>query len=390
MRASFTCRKKSWHEKGKTLLFAFLLFCCLSSAVVVQSQEVNENDKYFPDELWRVSTPEAQGMDSRILLKMFRTYGNLGRIVIIRNGYLVTDYNQTYLQNDIHHIHSCTKSIISALVGIAIDEGYIKGINQNVWTFLSERQREIHDEHWRGLTLGHLLTMTSGMEWTDSGRPTDSDKMIRTRDWVGYILNRRFAADPGQVWNYNSGNSQLISVMLQKATGRTAQDYADEKIFNPLGIHEVCWWTDPQGHSTAGWGLHLSTFDMAKLGYLFLRNGQWKESRIIPVNWVKASTQSHVSVKSGFGKGFGYGYQWWVYSGLSFYAYKAWGSLGKHSVMVIMIPETDMVIVMTGENSSDKTMLTSFILPSVRSTEPLMPNPEAMSDLKNVIVQSSN
>lgn len=240
------------------------------------------------------------------------------------------------------------------------------------------------------LTLYHLLTMTSGMQWTDSEAPTDSDQMSNTSDWVQYVLDRPVIVEPGQTWNYNSGGSQLLSVILQKTTGKSAQDYAKGKLFKPLGIGEVNWWKDQQGHSTAGWGLHLTSFDIAKIGYLFLREGRWKDKQVIPTQWVKESTKNHVSVESGFGRGYGYGYQWWVYTDLSFYAYKAWGGYGNHSVMIIIIPDLDMVVVLAGENSNDKELLKSFIIPSVKSSKSLPPNPEKkVKELKKVIDKSS-
>jgi CubicO group peptidase (beta-lactamase class C family) len=369
------------------VLFSVNIACLTSFA---QSQEYVEDRNYYPEKEWRISTPEQQGMDSQALLDMYKIFGNQGKIIIVRNSYLVTDYNQSYLQKDIHHIHSCTKSIISALIGNAIKDGYIKNINQNVLSFFPEYKNIKNlDERKKKLTLYHLLTMSSGMQWCDNPN-INSNEMSNSPDWAQYVLDQPMIEEPGQVWNYNSGGSQLLSVIIQKTTGKSAQAYATEKIFKPLGITEVNWWKDQQGHSTAGWGLHLTSFDIAKIGYLFLQNGRWKDKQVISEYWVKESTKIQISVDSGFGSGSGYGYHWWVYTDLPFYAYKAWGSFGKHSVMIIVIPNLDMVVVLAGDNSADKRILKSFIIPSVKSSKPLSPNPEIVKELKKVIDMSSN
>ncbi|HYH05321.1 MAG TPA: serine hydrolase, partial [Bacillota bacterium] len=227
-----------------------------------------------------------------------------------------------------------------------------------------------------------------GMQWTDAIQPTDSDKMSHSTNWAQYVLERPMIDEPGRVFNYNSGGSQLLSEIIQKATGKSAYDYATEHIFKPLGITNVKWWQDQQGHSIAGWGLHLATYDITKIGYLFLREGRWREQQLIPRQWVKEATQNHITVESGFGRGSGYGYQWWIYTDLPYSAYKAWGSLRKHSVMMIIIPDLDMVVTLAGENGADKQILKSFIIPAVKSSRSIKPNPAAVKELKQIIDQS--
>ncbi len=372
------------------ILFILLLIYIPCLMGFAHSHESFKNKNYFPEKEWRTSTPEQQGMDSQALLNMYKIFGNQGRIIIIRNGYLITDYNQSYLLKDIHHIHSCTKSIVSALIGNAIEDGYIKNINHNVLSFFPEYKNiQNLDERKKKLTLYHLLTMSSGIQWSDNPN-INSNQMSHSPDWGQYVFDQPMIEEPGQVWNYNSGGSQLLSVIIQKTTGKSAQAYATEKIFKPLGITKVNWWKDQQGHSTAGWGLHLSSFDIAKIGYLFLRKGRWQDKQVIPEQWVIESTKNHISVESGFGRGSGYAYQWWVYTDLPFNAYKAWGSYGKHSVMIIIIPDLDMVVVLTGDNSADKRILKSFIIPSVKSSKPLSPNLEIANKLMSFIDSTSN
>jgi CubicO group peptidase (beta-lactamase class C family) len=368
------------------LLFSICITCITGFA---QSKEVGGNGYYYPAEEWKVSTPEQQGMDSELLLKMFKLYGEKGRIIIIRNGFMVTDYDQSYLKNDIHHIHSCTKSIISALIGVALQDGYLKNLDQKVLSFFPDYKKiENLDLNKKKVTLYHLLTMSSGMKWCDNPN-IDSNQMNESSDWIQYILDRPMLEEPGQIWNYNSGGSQLLSIILQKTTKVSAEDYAKEKLFQPLGINKVNWWKSPQGYSTAGWGLHLSSFDITKISYLFLREGQWGNQQVIPSGWVSKSTEKHFIVKNGFGNGFSYGYQWWVYNGLPYYAYKAWGSFAKHAVMMIVVPKLDMVVVLAGNNKNDSQLLKLFIIPSVKSSKSITPKPEIAKELMKVIELSS-
>jgi CubicO group peptidase (beta-lactamase class C family) len=209
------------------------------------------------------------------------------------------------------------------------------------------------------------------------------EQWLKNKDTAMFLkVACNLIAEPGQVWNYNSGGSQLLSEIVQKVTGKTARDYAAEKIFGPLGIFNIKWRQDQQGHSTAGWGLRLTTFDIAKIGYLFLREGRWKEKQVIPVKWVKESTRKYMEVKSGFGRGFGYGYQWWVYNRLPYNAYKAWGIYGKHAVMIIVIPNLDLLIVLAGNNKNDRRLLKSYIIPAIKSSNPITPNPETVGELQ--------
>ena len=335
------------------------------------------NTKYFPDKIWHISTPEKQGMDSVVLLDMYKKYNEDGNILIIKNGYLVSNYNQEYLNKDIHHTFSCTKSIISSLIGIARIEGYIQSVDQKVLSFFPDYKVDNLDERKKNITLYNLLTMTSGLEWYDSPDDIDSVNMSLTNDWAGYVLNKPMLSEPGKEWYYNSGTSQLLSIILTKTTGVSAYDYAKKKIFDPLGITNAQWEKDPQGNSTGGWGLYLTTFDLAKIGYLYLREGKWKDKQIIPKEWVLDSTRNHYPVEMSDDNninGFVYGFLWWIYTDLPYQAYKAWGEYDTEAVEIIIIPDLDLDIVLTGNISSDEYLLKSFIIPSVKSSKALLPN----------------
>jgi CubicO group peptidase (beta-lactamase class C family) len=346
------------------------------------------HSKFFPDKIWDVSVPEKQGMDSEVLLDMYKKYNDDGIILIIKNGYLVSNYNQEYLNKDLHHIFSCTKSIISSLIGIARIEGYIKNVDQKVLSFFPDNKVNNLDDRKKNLTLYHLLTMTSGFEWYDSPDDIDSVNMSLTNDWAGYVLNKPMLSEPGKEWYYNSGCSQLLSIILTKTTGVSAYDYAKKKIFDPLGITNVQWEKDPQGNSTGGWGLYLTSFDLAKIGYLYLREGKWKDKQIVPKEWVLDSTRNHFTLGTSYDNnlnGFVYGFQWWIYTDLPYQAYKAWGAYETEAVEIIIIPDLDLDIVLTGNISSDEYLLKSYIIPSVKSSKALLPNIKTNIELNSIL-----
>lgn len=365
----------------KKLLFLLFFFYIIFFTGFTKNNESSLEKYYYPDNTWQISTPEQQGMDSEILLHMYQTYGSKGRIIIIKNGYMISNYDQTYLSKDIHHLHSCTKSVISTLIGIAKDEGYLKSVDQKVINFFQDYEINNLDSRKEKIEIFNLLTMTSGMQWSDAFSPTDSDQMNNTSDWAQYVLDKPMVDEPGYSWVYSSGSSQLLSVILQETTGLSALDYATIKIFKPLGITNITWWNDSQGYSIAGWGLHLSTFDITKIGYLFLRNGKWNDKQIVSNEWIRESTKERYAVDYGLGYGFGYGYLWWIYSDLPYYAFKAWGVADNHNVMITVIPGLDMVVVLAGENDNDRELLKNYIIPSIKSNSPLSSNIQAVREL---------
>ena len=163
-------------------------------------------------------------------------------------------------------MNSATKSVIGSTVAIAHDEGLIKSLDQPVLDFFPDRQFANTDARKKALTVQHLLDMTSGLKWDEPLTATVLPSMMemeRSPDWLQYILDRPMAREPGASFEYNSGNPHVLSAILSKVTGRSAADYAHEKLFKPLGIDDVLWRRDPQGVSTGGYGLYLQPRDMA-------------------------------------------------------------------------------------------------------------------------------
>ena len=167
--------------------------------------------------------------------------------------------------------------------------------------------------------------------------------MERSADWQQFVLDRPMAEAPGTVFYYNSGNSQLLSAILTKVTGKSALDYARETLFGPLGIEDVLWRGDPQGVSGGGAGLYLHPRDMAKLGYLWLRGGAWEGRQILPASWIEGVRQANVDMRESWARELRYGSQFWVMPGRD-----AYFAVGYDRQLIVVMPKLDIVAVMTG------------------------------------------
>jgi CubicO group peptidase (beta-lactamase class C family) len=323
--------------------------------------------------------PEQQGVDSAQLARMFEEIKqknlSLDGVLVVRHSTIVTEaYFPPYAASTKHEIYSVTKSIISALVGIALQQGSLHDLDQKALDFFGDRTVAENDVRKQAITLRHLLTMTSGLHWSSD----DDSKLFGGGDLVQLTLDRPMVAEPGSVWNYNSGGTHLLSAILQKATGQSASAFAQAQLFQPLGITDVAWPADSNGVNTGGWGIRMTPRDMAKFGYLYLKGGSWDGQQLVPADWVQASTTKHVDT----GDGRGYGYLWWQ---LSFGGYAALGYGGQE---VIVLPDRDMVVVFTATPLDEKSLwrlVSDYIIPAAQSAGPLPENPQGVETLESQI-----
>jgi CubicO group peptidase (beta-lactamase class C family) len=363
-----------------------LLICLVMMIVGVGlSGAVFAQDRPWPTDGWQTSTPEEQGIDSVKLAAVFEAITNadynIHSLLIVRNGYLVAEMvHYPYNAGAVHHMASCTKSFISTLIGMAMERGYITSLDQRVIDFFPDREIANLDDYKRAMTLEDLLTMSGGFDWRGGMLENPSlDEWTRQPDWVQTMLDWPVKYEPGTRFTYNSGGSHLISAIFQQTTGQTAEAFAAENLFAPLGITDWYWRADPQGVSTGGWGLWLTPRDMAKFGYLFLNGGAWDGQQIVPAEWVSTATKQHIQA-GGQWLSDGYGYQWWVDAEGYFMA------LGYGGQFIIVVPERNMVMVATsGLPLNDffvpEILLNDFILPASESSEPLPPNPAGVEAL---------
>jgi CubicO group peptidase (beta-lactamase class C family) len=337
---------------------------------------------------WKTSTPEAQGMDSQKLYGMIKYIQGLGidSLLIARNGFIVTEaYFYSNTKSSVHDLRSCTKSVTSALVGIAIEEGYIKGVDSKILDLFAQYKFENMDENKKNIALKHLLTMSAGFEWNeDYSLPNEKNpayQISSSPDSIRFLLNRKLVEEPGKVFHYNSGQSDLLSSILTKATGMDTFTYAEKKLFQPLGITEKYWGTFSDGTVCGAAGLNMCTRDMAKFGTLYLNKGKWNGRQIVPEKWVEDSTKKQIDADFN-GTAGGYGYQWWLNR---FGGYSARGIYGQY---IFVMPELKMVVVFQSHFSNNDLppyyLMEGSIIPAAVSQAPLPENKEAYQQLLSV------
>jgi len=324
-------------------------------------------------------------MDSGLLVRVFDyiDQGDLDvhGLLVIRNGHTVLEAYYPPHGPDIRHsTASVGKSVTGALVGIPIREGFIDGVDQKVADFFPERREWQSEPLRQAMTIEHLLTLTSGLDWPEASVPYSSPcnvmgQMMRTSDWVGFVLDRPIATAPGSAFNYSSGASHLLSAIIQKATETRTIYFADEVLFKPLGIRRVTWRSDPQGIAFGAGGIWLTPRELARFGQLYLQGGRWDGRQIVPADWVEASIAPHVAAH---GAASHYGYQWWVRGSGTFAAH------GYRGQRIFVVPDLGMVVVFTADlaSSGPSAILSSTILPAARSPEPLPENPDGVARLE--------
>lgn len=365
-----------------------LLLVLLLSLLPVSALSGSRSVEPWPGQDWPRSTPEAQGMSSVELASMLESIAaadvGIRSLLLIRHGHLVLDARiAPFRPGSRQDIHSCTKSVLSALVGIAIDRGELPGLDTPALEFFPELAGLGDDASKRAITLEHLLTMSAGLRTEDSYLYgwAGLRRMHASDDWARHVLSLPLDAEPGARFEYSNGVSQLIAIILQRETGRSLASYAREHLFGPLGIEEFTWQGSGPDDNWGYSGLRLDPRDMARLGYLFLRGGEWEGEQVLPARWVRESTRRQIPAGTLADD---YGYQWWVGDGISM-------MLGHGGQYVCVLPEQDLVAVFTGSLErgrffTPRRLLAESILPAVRGRGPL-PADEAARTHLDALVQ---
>jgi len=330
-------------------ILTFIIFAFLTeNSLYAQPKE----RAYWPTGGWKSSTPEMQGMDSAKLLIADEFIQNrlpdVFSLLVVKNGYLVFEKYYSWGSPDKYAVvHSVTKSVTSALIGIALDKGYLNSVDQKLIEFFPEYITDNLDPRKKEISLKQLLTMSSGFRWNDRG--SEMRNWYISSNWAKFTIQLPLENSPGDVFNYNSSTSHLLSIILSKSIKTSTLDFAKQNLFEPLGIQSAYWHQDPQGYYIGGFGLGLSARDLAKIGFLYLNNGYWNGQSIVSEYWVKASTDQQIQAFSHpiYGR-FGYGYQWWVKKVDDCSSFRAWGRRGQ---FIVVVPELDLVIAVTSETA---------------------------------------
>ena len=346
----------------------------------------------WPTKRWTTGTPQSQGLNAAALGALDRAiaagdHGNIDWLVVTRGGVKVLDqryprdyaaisrgktgpigcgdgcsdpawmhefnylhprWHPFYEGRDVHTLQSVTKSVAATVIGAAIHEGHLQGTGVPFLHFLKNRNLSRVDARLKEATLADLLTMRSGIEWHESDRPLDDTnttvQLEKSKDWIQFTLEQPMDAAPGTKWSYNSGGSQLMSAIVHYATSRHIDEYARASLFTPLGIRDFHWKKTPTGHPDTEGGLYLSAPDLAKIGLLYLRDGEWDGTRLLPKGWVASATTPHATGLQG---GWSYGYQWWVTSRAGT---DIWAGRGFGGQLLLVIPSRDVVAVVNAWN----------------------------------------
>ena len=288
---------------------------------------------------WNADTPDAQGLRGDALPALHETYASFPLLsaMIVKNGRVVyIYYREGYDETRVFVLNSASKSVTSALVGIAIQRGDIGSVDDLLADYLP-RVRELSDPRWQEITLRQLLTHTSGLASTDSERWT---AWCSSENWLEYIFALPFAGEPGSSFSYSTGNTHLLSAVLQSATGVTLSDFAQGVLFDPLGLESARVDADPQGIGDGGNGVWMATADMAKFGLLYFNSGQWQGQQLVPAAWVEQSTSAQY--ERGGGRA-AYGFQWGgrTFGDEKYPAYFAQGHGGQY---ILVVPQLALVV----------------------------------------------
>ncbi len=323
---------------------------------ILSSPDLARARSYWPTREWRTARPAEAGMDATVLEGLTRQLaGNeVLAALVVRRGLLVFErYKAGTGPDSLLNLYSCSKSITSALVGIAIDRGLLSEIDRPLAALFPGIAKTADAKRKAGLTLRHLLSMSSGLDWPEWGSWNYYfQPMVDSRNWVDYVLARPMAADPGSVFNYNTGGSQVLSAAVGHAAGMPASGFARSELFDPIGIGRVEWPADPNGVSTGGYGIRMCARDAARFAYLFLNDGAWDGCQVVPRSWVAESTREQSGGHAWFGR---YGLHWWLRPLADPRAAATFFAMGYGGQYLFVVPSLDLVAVffcwMPGEPS---------------------------------------
>jgi len=348
---------------------------------------------------WATAPLEQVGMDPQPLLDLLDLVAHtenhlLHGLLVVRNQRLVfeeywrgTDLDPWTLdpvergfdRNTLHYVASVSKSVTSALAGIAVDQGLIEGVADSLFAYFPD-YADLRTDQNGAIMLWHLLSFSSGYDWNEFvygfDDPRDShNQMFATADPIGYLLDRQVTTTPGAVFHYNSGDTNLLGEIVRRASSSaTLVEYAEQYLFDPLGISAYAWVRFPRATAVtfASGGVSLRPRDMAKLGALYLDGGVWNGTRILSQEWVSASTAQAVPLGGAHRSLYGYGYNWWLgrsqYRGgtVEYFRAAGWGGQA-----VFVYPELELVVVFTQGGYYDTPplrvddLLEQYILPSI-------------------------
>jgi CubicO group peptidase (beta-lactamase class C family) len=284
----------------------------------------DDGSGYWPGETWRTAAPEQLGFQQGALQRVVQhlragEVPGLHAFIVVRFGYVAAEeYFGGASAEQLHTLQSVSKSVTSLLMGIALDKHLLAGLDAPVLGFFPEyTDIQNLDARKRTLSLANLMSMRTGMSfWEEPYEGSPLQELNSSRgDWLQLVLNRPMTGDPGQTWKYNSGGVIVLGGVLHAASGMAADEFARRHLFAPLGITSSYWYAgNPNGLPHMGGGLNLRPRDLARIGYLVLRRGQWNGAQVVSSDWLDASTRRvTTNTERYFPRATDYGLLWWLF-----------------------------------------------------------------------------
>ena len=300
---------------------------------------------------WEVSTPEEQGLDPMRVAELYHDAAELERLfglLVVKDGYLIAEnyFNEGSVDQKAR-IQSATKSVTSALVGIALDRGCLDSVDQKMIDFFPEVAGQVTDPGKREITIRQMLQMRAGYPSEESHEAL-WEGLLSGR-YVPLIEGFPLVTDPGTEFHYSNLTSNWLGIIVDRACGMHLKEYAEEHLFSAIGAEAGQWGTDWDGHNNGCGDLHLTARDMAKFGLLYLDDGQYQGSQVVPSGWVQDSLHTYSEgARDNIGRfrDIGYGYHWWSAKAGDHRVNFAWGHGGQ---LIVLVDDLDMVVVVTAD-----------------------------------------
>jgi len=333
---------------------------------------ITPEDTSDDEAFWQFATMSDQRINPNIIsegLAQLEESRTRQSFILIRNGRIVYEqYFNGSSVTDSNNVASVSKSILSALYGIAMNQGHIFTAEDTLATYLPEYFEDETDPQKLNLTIRDFLTMSHGLDWTEN----ISDRALNNSDnQVADILALPIVDEPGTFFNYSTGASHVLSALLSEATGMSTCEFAHEYLFEPMGIEAEFWGIDPQGYFTGGHSVSLTAREVAKFGMLFLNEGNWYGEQLVPGWWVVASTTPRIEIGNNYR---GYGYYWWL-SNIG--EYELYSALGYGGQLLHVIPELNVVMVIThsirgnardfAEEAESYVFIRNYLIPAIEN-----------------------
>jgi CubicO group peptidase (beta-lactamase class C family) len=305
----------------------------------------------LPGDDWKVSTPEEQGLDPMLVAELYLNAAELERLyglLVVKDGHLIAEkyFNEGSVDQKAR-IQSATKSVTSALVGIALDRGCLSSVGQKMLNSFPEVAGQITDPRKEQITIREMLQMRAGYPWEET-HPALWEGLL-SGHYVPLIEEFPLSADPGTLFQYSNLTSNWLGIIVDRACGSHLKPYAEENLFSPMGVEPGEWGADWEGHNNGCGDLHLTARDMAKFGLLYLNGGEYEGNQIIPADWVRDSLRAYSEDawdNIGRFRDIGYGYHWWSATAGDHHVNFAWGHGGQ---LIVLVDGLDAVVVTTAD-----------------------------------------